>query len=82
MKVLRVLGANWRLLLAATIAAMIIHIWTTLAAVREDDSPAYAALVKDLPVNQISYLQPVTPRTQALPFMMPDIRYAICPFNV
>jgi len=82
MKVLRVLGANWRLLLAATIAALIIHIWTTLAAVRETDSPAYTTLVKDLPVNQISYMQPITPNTQRLPFMMPDIRYAICRFDV
>lgn len=82
MKVLRVLGSNWRLLLAATIAAMIIHIWTTLAAVREADSPAYTSLVKDLPVNQISYMEPVTPNSQQLPFMMPDIRYAVCPFDV
>lgn len=82
MRVLRVLGANWRLLLAATIAAMIIHIWTTLAAVREADSPAYTTLTKDLPVNQISYMDPITPNTQQLPFMMPDVRYAVCRFDV
>ncbi len=82
MKVLRVLAGNWRLLLAATIAAMIIHIWTTLAAVRETASPAYTALLDGLPVNRISYFEPVTPKTQRLPFMMPDIRYAVCPFDV
>lgn len=82
MRVLRLLGGNWRLLLAATIAAMIIHIWTTLAAVRETDSPAYVSLVKDLPSNQVSYMPPISPDTQHLPFMMPDIRYAVCRFDV
>lgn len=82
MTVLRILGANWRLLLSATIAALIIHLWTTLAAVSNSDSPAYTSLVKDLPFNQISYMQPVTPESQQLPFMMPDIRYAVCRFDV
>lgn len=82
MRVLRILRGNSRLLLAATIAAFIIHIWTTLAAVREAESPAYASLVKDLPTNQVSYMPPVAPDTQQLPFMMPDIRYAVCRFDV
>ena len=82
MRVLWILAGNWRLLLAATIAAFIIHIWTTLAAVREEESPAYASLVKDLPPNQVSYMPPVAPDTQQLPFMMPDIRYAVCHFDV
>lgn len=81
MKFLRLILNHWRLLLSAFTAGAIIHIWTTLTTVPSEDSPAYQQLVAELPVNKIAYLPEVTPETQKLPFMMPDVRYAICPFD-
>ncbi len=81
MKFLRLLRGNWRLLLAALTAAGIVHIWTTLNAVQNDEATGYRRLASALAVNQISYLPPVTSQNQRLPFMMPNRRYAICRYD-
>lgn len=81
MKALQLIANNWRLLLAALTAAGVVHLWTTLTAVQSRETPAYARLIAGLPVNQISYLPELTPQNQKLPYMMPDIRYAICPYD-
>jgi uncharacterized membrane protein len=75
------IARQWRLLLAALVAAAIVHIWTTLSGMKETVVPGYAALVKDLPVNRVSFLKPVKAGSQPLPFMMPDALYAICHFD-
>jgi uncharacterized membrane protein len=75
------IARQWRLLLAALVAAAIVHIWTTLSAMQEAVVPGYTALVKDLPVNRVSFLKPLAPGSQLLPFMMPDSLYAICRFD-
>lgn len=78
---LRFIARQWRLLLAATVAAAIVHIWTTLSAMEATVVPGYRALVKDLPINKVSFLDPIEPGNQPLPFMMPDALYAICRFD-
>lgn len=81
MKYVRWLTGQWKLLASALIAAAIVHIWLTLSAAQNTASPGYADLVENMPINQITYLPPVTPKHQPLPFMMPDARYAICRFD-
>lgn len=70
-----------RIVVAAVLAAMILHILTTLAAPRLAPSPAYARLSKVLPVNTMQVLPPIAPGAQPLPFMGPDSRYAMCLFD-
>ena len=81
MKFLRMILRNWRLLAAAVTAAGIVHLWTTLAAVHNNAVPGFIQLAEELPVNRISYLPEVTPENQKLPFMMPDVRYAVCRYD-
>ena len=81
MNLLRLILRNWRLLASAFVAGVIVHLWTTLAAVSNATTPAFARLAAKLPVNQISYLPEVTPQNQMLPFMLPDVRYAICRYD-
>ena len=81
MNLIRLILRNWRLLLSAFVAAVVIHLWTTLAAVTNQTTPAFARLAAKLPVNQISYLPEVTPQNQMLPFMLPDVRYAMCRYD-
>jgi len=78
---LKFIARQWRLLLAASVAAAIVHIWTTLSAMEATVVPGYRALVKDLPINKVSFLDPIEPGNQPLPFMMPDALYAICRFD-
>lgn len=81
MMFLRTILRNWRLLAAAITAAGIVHLWTTLISVRSGATPGFTQLTADLPVNQISYLPEITPESQKLPFMMPDVRYAVCHYD-
>lgn len=81
MTILRAIIAHWRLLAASLVGAAIVHIWATLAATDQEVMPGYAALTANLPVNQITYLDPISPDNQPLPFLMPDTLYAICRFD-
>lgn len=72
---------NLRLAAAAVCAVIILHIIATLAAPEIAPSRAYELLSKDLPLNSMQVLPPITPATQRLPFMAPDARYALCRFD-
>lgn len=72
---------KFRVIIAAILGAVILHILTTLAAPRLAQSPAYGRLAKLLPVNTMKVLPPVAPGAQPLPFMGPDSRYAMCLFD-
>jgi uncharacterized membrane protein len=74
---------NWRLVAAALCAVGILHIVATLAAAAPELAPsrAYERLVRDLPLNTMQILPPVSAATQRLPFMSPDARYALCRFE-
>jgi uncharacterized membrane protein len=43
---------------------------------------AVQKLLADLPANRMRVLPPTSPASQALPFMSPDMRYAVCRFDV
>ncbi|CFX31279.1 conserved exported protein of unknown function [Candidatus Filomicrobium marinum] len=72
---------NLRVILAALCAIGILHIIATLTAPLFNVSTAYARLEPVLPVNKIKILPPVTPEAQPLPFLTPDVRYAMCRYD-
>ena len=73
---------SWRTLVAGVMAGAIIHICTTLAIPYTNNASAYMKLAPNLPLNQLVIAPPATPRTQLLPFVMPDVRYALCRFSI
>ncbi|MCB1510356.1 MAG: hypothetical protein KDJ36_05585 [Hyphomicrobiaceae bacterium] len=81
MTAIRWLLSQWKLIAASVVAAAIVHIWLTLSATAHRVSPGYAALAGNLPTNRVVFLPPLEPGKQPLPFMMPDMLYAICKFD-
>lgn len=77
----RLKDANWQLILAAPVAAGILHICATLAAPYLTAASAYSRLAPGLPVNQMRLLPVSAPGAEPLPFMSPDARYAMCRFD-
>ncbi len=73
--------ANWQLIIAAPVAAGILHICATFAAPYLTGASAYRRLAPALPVNKMQVLRPVTPGKEPLPFLSPDARYAMCRFD-
>lgn len=73
--------ANWQLILAAPVAAGILHICATLAAPYLTADSAYSRLAPALPVNKMQVLAEITPGSEPLPFLSPDARYALCRFD-
>ena len=74
--------SRMRVILLAVLTAGIIHILATLAAPRLSGSTPYARLAPSTPVmHKFEVLPPVTPQTQPLPFMAPDVRYAMCRYD-
>jgi len=66
---------------AALCAMGIVHIVVTLTAPVFSTTNAYTRLEPILPVNEMQVLPPVTPEAQPLPFLTPDVRYAMCRYN-
>lgn len=73
--------ANWQLIIAAPIAAAILHICATLAAPYLTAASAYTRLAPALPLNKMEVLHAITPETEPLPFLSPHARYAMCRFD-
>lgn len=74
-------NANWQLILAAPVAAGILHICATLAAPYLTAASAYSRLAPGLPVNRMQLLNVSAPGAEPLPFLAPDARYAMCSFD-
>ena len=73
--------ANWQLIIAAPIAAAILHICATLAAPYITAASAYSRLAPALPLNKFEVLAPVSPGAEPLPFLSPHARYAMCRYD-
>lgn len=72
---------NLRIALAALCAMGILHICATLTAPLFSVTTAFARLEPLLPVNEMKILPPITPDAQPLPFLTPDVRYAMCRYD-
>lgn len=77
----RLKKANWTLILAAPVAAGILHICATLAAPHLTAASAYSRLAPALPINKMQVLSAPKPGSEPLPFLSPDARYAMCRFD-
>jgi uncharacterized membrane protein len=82
MKVANIMkGLNWQLILAAPVAAGILHICATLAAPYLTAASAYSRLAPALPLNRMQVLNASAPGAEPVPFLSPDARYAMCRFD-
>lgn len=60
----------------------ILHITYVLAAPHVSAQTAWRRLSPQLPINEMKVLAPVRPGAQPLPFLAPDVRYAVCRFDL
>ena len=74
-------NTNWQLIIAAPVAAGILHICATFAAPYLTGASAYSRLAPALPINKMQVLHPITPGKEPIPFLSPDARYAMCRFD-
>ncbi len=72
---------NWRLTAATFAAVGILHICATLAAPHMVTSTSYSRLAPLLPTNELIVLPKLSPEAQPLPFLTPDVRYAMCRYD-
>lgn len=70
-----------RVLLLAVITAAILHIVATLAAPRFAGSTPFSKLAPVVPLHKLLVMPAITPTTQPLAFMAPDVRYAMCRYD-
>jgi len=81
LKPLRAILGQWPLIVSALIAAAIIHILVTLSAAQFSEAKAYRRLIRDLPVNQVTFAPPVRAKAQPLPFFSAGALYSYCPYD-
>jgi uncharacterized membrane protein len=76
---------TWRTAYWATaglVLGVILHISVVLAVPEISPDTAWRRLSGMLPTNKMSIAPPARPEGQLLPFMAPDMRYAICKFDL
>ena len=64
------------------VLGVIVHITYVLAAPHVTGGTAWRQLSPQLPINAMKVLAPVRPGAQPLPFLAPDVRYAICRYDL
>lgn len=69
-------------IITALLAGGIIHIATTFAITSFGTGSAFRQLRAVLPANELVVLPAQTPATQLLPFLSPDMLYAMCRFDL
>ena len=82
MKYLRAVLGHWQITLSAIVLAAIVHICTTFLLPYVYRGDAYTRLTRNLPPNSFVILPQAQPKAQVIPFQMPDMRYAICSFDL
>jgi len=73
--------ARLRLIVVAVLTAAILHIVATMLAPRLAASTPIARLAGVSVLHKFVVLKPVSPQDQPLPFMAPDVRYALCRYD-
>jgi uncharacterized membrane protein len=79
---LRPTGRTWILITAGVIAGGMVHIAAVLAFPRLAADRMMAPLLETTRLNEMVVLPPITPETQVLPYMAPDVRYALCRYDL
>ena len=73
---------SWYTILLALVAGGLIHIVATMVVPRFATASAFQRLAQSLPVNRMRILPPIDAVTQPLPYVGPDVRLAVCQFDV
>jgi uncharacterized membrane protein len=72
---------KWNVALTALVCAGLLHITMTFLAPQMAKSRAAMRIAIDLPANKMVVLPPASAKSQPLPFMSPDMRYAVCRYD-
>lgn len=75
-------SGRWLVLAVALVAGAVIHIGATLAVPRLAKGSALDRLSTDLPIHSMRLLPAATVNSQPLPFISPDVRLAVCRYDV
>lgn len=73
---------SWYTALLALVAGGLIHIAVTMMVPQLATAGAFQDLAQSLPINRMRILPPFDAATQPLPYMGPDVRIAVCRFDV
>lgn len=73
---------RWQTLLVSLLAGGVVHILATLVVPKLATGTAWQKVGTSLPTNRMIVLPPATPDKQVLPFVGPDVRLAICRYDV
>jgi uncharacterized membrane protein len=73
---------SWRTVAAGVLLGGIVHICATFASSLSATGQAYRLLAERLPVNSMVVLPLQAPGRQILPFLPPDMLYAMCRFDL
>lgn len=73
---------SWYTALLALVVGGLIHIGATMVTPQFAKANAFQNLAHTLPVNTMRILPPIDATTQPLPYVGPDVRLAICRFDV
>jgi len=79
-KLINVWSFYW--LMAGLLLGATIHLITILTLPYLSEHKAWDRISAKYPINTMAVLPPITPDSQPLPFMAPDIRYALCRYNI
>jgi uncharacterized membrane protein len=75
-------GISWRMVGAAALLGGIVHICATFVAPFVTAGHAYLTLAEKLPVNRMVVLPLQAPGRQILPYLPPDMLYAVCRYDL
>jgi uncharacterized membrane protein len=73
---------SWRMVGGAVLLAGIVHICATFVAAVPVTGHAYQLLAEKLPVNRMVALPVQAPGRQILPYLPPDMLYAMCRYDL
>lgn len=73
---------RWQALLVSLVAAGVVHIVATLIVPKLATGSAWHRIGASLPANRMIILPPATSDKQILPFIGPDVRLAVCRYDV
>jgi uncharacterized membrane protein len=75
-------GLSWYTALVALVTGAMIHITATLVVPQLAKASAFQRLSQVLPLNRMRILPPADAATQPLPYLGPDVRLAVCRYDV
>jgi uncharacterized membrane protein len=73
---------SWYTLLLALVVGGIVHIAATMILPQFAKAGAFQQLAQVLPVNRMRILPPIDATNQPLPYVGPDVRLAVCRYDV